>query len=459
MPPILASGHTDDFVAGPQFNLAVPAGGHEGAADSERGDEPLVVLPTLVKSTKAHEAMTYLDALWSLRSIPDEAPHEHRRRPSLLASLRRYMPLLLSVHFVLVEGSSRDIIEAIERRLNEALLKAAMANVVNRLGAGMNEDDEETLMWYAECCRPALQRCVAAEQIREMQKFLASHHNDENAAAEDLRRSLINGDGDAPSRHVDELLRVLAAASTVSGTPGVMRHVQLTLHDVVGHMSLPCVMDVKLGFVRYHPFTPLPKREKIVAREDGKRDSTVSQFGLRVCGVHHHVLVSSSEREEGGSTSWMWATETCGKSFGHDELCGSDGGSAFVAALTHFACCRRMSSCSQLTGGEGAAAASAAFVGGKALLSKWSSCVAEILRDVKASSDELNDTLAIVSASLIFVFDAAVGETSGEVYLIDFGRVGGRLCNFPENRVRIEASLENLQSFLSRAADAADAIM
>ncbi|CCW62150.1 unnamed protein product [Phytomonas sp. EM1] len=217
----------------------------------------------------------------------------------------------------------------------------------------------------------------------------------------------------------------------------------LGLVDETSNAREPAVMDVKIGFLRYSPHTPKEKVARIDLKEEG---SICRKVALRPCGfrrfIHRNLPCSqhtTTEVEELERPLLFVIRE--------DEL------SALLRCFP--------STVVSLTGGKPAT--------GAPRRSHWlcvKDCLDRITEDRRRAMREaiqnllsffqetiegrhLIETMAFVSSSVLFVYDAAGGVETVRVRLIDFARSSYRYLNYDEQTIGFVEGLQNLVKYLS----------
>ncbi|KAH9601794.1 Inositol polyphosphate kinase [Trypanosoma melophagium] len=238
------------------------------------------------------------------------------------------------------------------------------------------------------------------------------------------------------------LLRLQHASDNTEGYSEVMDTALwfICLIDVTATMCMPCVADVKLGFLRHSPQTPAAKLERI-------RKKRISQpYALRLCGAHHYVYHHSDNNERHLEVEWcekdmgyaleteeeyrrviraffsstisMHADKTLKKNDDNDDVLLVESRLQYCRRVVERLLCFFTSSL------------------GRALLEKT----------------------AFVSTSLLFVYDAGDNKKSdpcsdnsdrSHVYLIDYARSSDRRLNYTEETIGFVHGIENMLRFLS----------
>ncbi|EAN96175.1 hypothetical protein C3747_71g130 [Trypanosoma cruzi] len=208
------------------------------------------------------------------------------------------------------------------------------------------------------------------------------------------------------------------------------------LIDVTDGMLLPCVADIKIGYIRHSPHTPPEKMARI------KKKRLIQPLAIRLCGALHYFYRTISNEQ-------CIERETCEKDIGYllhteedhrrclraffssavsmkQEGSGNKCGESEVLSARLKACCRHV----------------------EKLLSFFTSSV----------GCALLERTAFVSTSLLLLYDAVsrVSDNVGNndaadvrVYLIDYARVSDRRLNFAEENIGFLRGLENFLFLIS----------
>lgn len=207
-------------------------------------------------------------------------------------------------------------------------------------------------------------------------------------------------------------------------------------------MQQPCVMDVKVGFIRHSPLTPEDKVERMMKKE---RNSLMRDTALRICGCQRYT-------HEGGASAEL-SCERFGKEIGY--------------AVSDVA---ELSKCLKLFLSTGAAMAETAEEGKlvfhptaidempAAERADMEKRIADIRSDIRAVLHFFEETpqgtfllqhMAFVSASVLVLYDAAASPPSARLRFIDFARSTWRKFNFDEETVGFVQGLKNLDAYLA----------
>ena len=214
-------------------------------------------------------------------------------------------------------------------------------------------------------------------------------------------------------------------------------------------MAKPCVMDVKVGFIRHSPLTPKDKVERMLKKEE---NSLMRETALRICGCQRYIDVDPSEAAAAKGEK----ERTC-------ERFGKEIGYAVSNAAELRSCLRLFLSC-------GVPMANAAEDGKlvfhpEALATvsaeekaKMDQRIADIRVDIRAILQFFEETsqgmfllqhMAVVSASVLMLYDAAASPATARLRLIDFARSTWRKFNFDEPTIGFLQGLKNLDAYLA----------
>ncbi|CAJ1993127.1 Inositol polyphosphate kinase [Leishmania donovani] len=220
----------------------------------------------------------------------------------------------------------------------------------------------------------------------------------------------------------------------------------LGLVDETSGMQRPCIMDVKIGFIRHSPLTPEDKVTRIVNKD---QKALVRDTALRICGCRRYIHAAAG-------TEGARASLTC-------ERFGKDIG----YAMTHV---RELSTCLKMflsigaplaeTNEDGQLAFHTEEMG--AATSTERTRMKQRIRHVRAEIKSLLDffestpdgafmlqRMAFVSASVLLLYDAAASPATARLCLIDFARSTWRKFNFDESTIGFIQGLKNLDAYLS----------
>ncbi|GET92831.1 hypothetical protein, conserved [Leishmania tarentolae] len=218
------------------------------------------------------------------------------------------------------------------------------------------------------------------------------------------------------------------------------------LVDETSGMQRPCVMDVKIGFIRHSPLTPEDKVARIVKKDER---ALVRETALRICGCRRYI-------HDAAGTEDASATLTC-------ERFGKDIGYAVSNV-------RELSTCLKVflsigpplaeTNADGQLAFP--FEQMAAVGSTERRCMKQRISHARAEIKSLVDFfkgtpdgafmlqhMAFVSSSVLVLYDAAAVLATARVRLIDFARSTWRKFNFEEPVIGFTQGLENLGKLFS----------
>ncbi|CUG89584.1 inositol polyphosphate kinase, putative [Bodo saltans] len=298
---VLVSGHPEDFASGPLYQLI-----------TDPKDSRGVCLPTIVKRATLRETLFYL-AMHGLRSWTsgtmshdDLLGGEGTAGGAFLAELRRFAPRLIDVS-ISTELTKQLSDDDDRQQCNSVVF--AINGVPKLLSCGV--DSSQILAQWEHQVLEVVEEHSRLERRKEIRKYLAQLQPTQtwrDALTEDnASQQLLREVEDAAATELVE-----QAPPPSSPPASLLCHVRL--ENLIGNMTLPCVLDIKVGRVRFHPCTPRKKRDKITFEEVHRQESTVQQFGLRICGAqHYHADRESSE----GAFVLCNCVE---KKFGHPRL-------------------------------------------------------------------------------------------------------------------------------------------
>lgn len=234
----------------------------------------------------------------------------------------------------------------------------------------------------------------------------------------------------------------------------------LCLEDATDSLTEPCVMDLKLGFCGFSPFTAEEKKRRIQSRTS----ALIKRTGIRVCGTHRYIYSTESLNE-------LAAAGDCQDEYQRGEKYKERLRKPIFYALQNedqLACCFQHFFTSHNPLGEycdGTAHLNSAICcssAQKKLLGAKNGVIDEYrsLQHTDISSLSLpiartNDALkqaedlgsyfkntedgqflinymSFVSSSLLIIFDNASNDDTVKIYLIDFARCGLRRLNYKE---------------------------
>jgi hypothetical protein len=217
-------------------------------------------------------------------------------------------------------------------------------------------------------------------------------------------------------------------------------------------MAKPCVMDVKIGFIRHSPLTPKDKVERMMKKES---NSLMRDTALRICGCQRYVDATPAQNaasEEGGNE------RTC-------ERFGKEIGYA-ISSVAELSNCLKLFLSSGVPLAEVTADGKLAFHP-TALAdvtteekTKMQQRISDIRSDIKAVLQFFEETpegvfllqhMAFVSASVLIMYDAdsAASPATARLRLIDFARSTWRKFNFDEATIGFVQGLKNLDGYLA----------
>ncbi|KPI86084.1 hypothetical protein ABL78_4845 [Leptomonas seymouri] len=223
------------------------------------------------------------------------------------------------------------------------------------------------------------------------------------------------------------------------------------LINEASNMVKPCVMDVKIGFIRHSPLTPEDKVERIMKKE---HHSLMRYTAMRICGCQRYIDANiSKEKEEGEGDAKQLMYERFGKEIGF--------------AVSNVA---ELSNCLKLFLCTGVPLATSSkdgklFFHPKALAGvsntekvKMDRRIADLRAQVRAVLQFFEETpqgafllqhMAFVSTSMLVLYDAAAPSATVRLRLIDFARSTWRKFNFDESVVGFVQGLNNIDTYLA----------
>lgn len=384
-------------------------------------------IPTLIKRAPLQEVLFYLASLGlgseACGVDSDQTPAVASAVHNFCIAIRAFMPRLFAAHIEATHVTHR--------------VTFSLTDVPRQLIR--DGQDEVARRWSV--VQPDLDAVAVREFRQEIVEFLRQLKDScgEDSVEPCGHAAIASLLADGASENLLKHVRGVAIMDSVPPRP-VERSSScaITLENVVGRMRYPCVLDVKLGHVRFHPCTPKNKRDKIEAQEVHRLDSTVRQCGVRICGAQHFSRDAASAMVKKTNVS---------KSWGHKTIVSRE---MLRNALHMFF---------SPMGGLDDCCTTA--VEGSKLSMDARGCAAKRLRQllevVDAHRHVLDDHVALVSASILFAYDASfwvdhVGTATlppVSVYLIDFARCGRRDVNFSESQIKFRDSLLNLVELLS----------
>ncbi|KAG5466895.1 hypothetical protein LSCM1_01072 [Leishmania martiniquensis] len=218
------------------------------------------------------------------------------------------------------------------------------------------------------------------------------------------------------------------------------------LIDETSGMQKPCVIDIKVGFIRHSPLTPKDKLERMLKKE---HDSLMRDTALRICGWRRYVHAAMDTEGEPDA----WKCERYGKVIGY--------------AVSNM---RELSICLQAFLSIGEPIADTNEDGQLFVRSEAMSAVTGVERahmeqritavraELKSLLDFFESTpdgafmlqhMAFVSTSVLLLYDAGASEATARLRFIDFARSTWRKFNFGEPTVGFVQGLKNLDAYLS----------
>ncbi|EAN77160.1 hypothetical protein, conserved [Trypanosoma brucei brucei TREU927] len=218
---------------------------------------------------------------------------------------------------------------------------------------------------------------------------------------------------------------------------------EIILVDVTATFHKPCVLDIKLGYVRHSPHTLPDKVERI-----HKRQLRRSQ-PIRFCGAHHQFCRQNND---------------IGECFELEEFT-KDMGYALETEESHRRALRSFFTTASLMTTSNTNETT--IIDDRHAMARSRCCRQRVQKLVDFLKGHLGQMLleriAFVSASLLIVYDATgccgrnVTVSEGinsmndmvNVYLIDFSRSGDRRLHFPEEVVGFVQGLEKIIFLLS----------
>ncbi|KAK7201288.1 Inositol polyphosphate kinase [Novymonas esmeraldas] len=211
------------------------------------------------------------------------------------------------------------------------------------------------------------------------------------------------------------------------------------LVDETSGMERPCVMDVKIGYIRHSPLTPEEKVARMMKKE---HNSLMRHTALRICGCQRYT-----ETEAGT------ACERFGKNIGYA-----------VSTVTE------LSTCLKVFLSVGQPLAEATEDGQVKFRPEVVDRISDVERaqmqqricavraDLRALLNFVENTpdgvfmmqhVAFVSASVLLLYDAAASPATARLCFIDFARSTWRKFNFNEQAVGFVQGLKNLDTYLT----------
>lgn len=213
------------------------------------------------------------------------------------------------------------------------------------------------------------------------------------------------------------------------------------LVDETSGMCEPAVLDIKVGYYRLSPFAPLEKVKRTQRKEGG---SLTPLVGLRICGVRRFVETDGKKRSReshGKELGFVFRTE--------EEVATTL--RAFASTVAPLATTttvtgERVVTLSKRPAGPVRDLATARTR--LAAMHAWLTALLAFFDDSPEGTQLLKST-ALVSTSLLLMYDAADSSGSVKVRLIDFARCSPRRLNFDEKKIGFLDGLRNFAGYLS----------
>lgn len=218
------------------------------------------------------------------------------------------------------------------------------------------------------------------------------------------------------------------------------------LVDETSGMQKPCIMDVKIGFIRHSPLTP---EDKVARIEKKDQKALVRDTALRICGCRRYIRAAADT--DGATASW-----TC-------ERFGKDIGYAVSDVRELSACLKMFLSIGAPLAGtnedgqlafhieEMGAATSIEMAHVKQRIRYLRGAIQSLLDFFESTPDGafILQHMAFVSSSVLLLYDAAASQATAKLCLIDFSRCSWRRFNFDELTIGFIQGLKNLDTYLS----------
>ncbi|KAG5492734.1 hypothetical protein JKF63_01314 [Porcisia hertigi] len=218
------------------------------------------------------------------------------------------------------------------------------------------------------------------------------------------------------------------------------------LIDETSGMQKPCVMDIKIGFVRHSPVTPADKVARMLKNE---HNSLTRRTAIRICGSRRYIPTKASIE---GSTP-TWTCERFGKDIGHAVSHERE----LSTCIRNFLSVRR--SLAEVNE-NGEFIFPSESMDGMAHTEKAQ--MEKRMRGIRANLKSLVHFLestpegafmlqhmALVSTSVLLLYDAVASPRTAKLLFIDFARSTWRKFNFDEPTIGLIQGLKNLDKYLS----------
>nr|CAJ2480906.1 unnamed protein product [Leishmania braziliensis] len=218
------------------------------------------------------------------------------------------------------------------------------------------------------------------------------------------------------------------------------------LVDETSGMQRPCIMDVKLGFIRHSPLTPEEKVARMMKKE---HNSLVRNTALRICGCRRYIHDTSNN--EGAAATLI--CERFGKDIGYaisDVRVLSTCLTAFMSIGEPLAE-RKENEQLDFHPEVMGAITSAEQVHMKQRIRHIRAEIESLLHFFEGTPDGtfMLQHMAFVSASVLLLYDAADSSARAKLRFIDFARSTWRKFNFDESTIGFIQGLKNLDAYLS----------
>lgn len=221
----------------------------------------------------------------------------------------------------------------------------------------------------------------------------------------------------------------------------------IALVDLTAGFAQPCVMDVKIGRLRYTKITPQPKVDKITRKDEG---SILRKCGLRVSGFKRWYRPEPVQGSGSGATDF--SVERHGKPFGH----ALDTTALICQYLRAFFTSQHpLATTGPVANNAVSLIPRDSVVESPAELSRLAAAhttvqqLAAFFRDPDSGGALLGD-VAFVACSLLCVYDAQGDGSSCNVSLIDLAMSTPRSLNYDEQEVGFMDGLESMEAYLSQ---------
>lgn len=235
------------------------------------------------------------------------------------------------------------------------------------------------------------------------------------------------------------------------------------LVDETSGMALPCVLDVKMGYLRHSPLTPAEKMARIMEKE---QFNLARQTGMRICGVMRYLpsrdIVAKVSNTNVNAAAVLEekinppVCERFEKEFGYGLSSVEQLSTALKLFFETTQPLSNPESCSQLYRTKIPDTVSSTE---KKLMEERMAIVqnevADLLNFFEGSDHGrfLLETMAFLSTSLLVVYDAASSPSATRVRLIDLARCSWRRLNFDEQAIGFLAGLRNFTQYISPGAN------